>query len=60
MCHEFCCGDGQCIDAIHVCDGTPQCDDGSDESREVCYPQCENNIQLYLNILNQIQVIEAT
>ncbi|KAF7260556.1 hypothetical protein EG68_02066, partial [Paragonimus skrjabini miyazakii] len=38
---EWQCVNGQCIKSNLVCDGTPNCDDKSDEHR--CYYACANN-----------------
>lgn len=35
---EFTCASGQCIPSHRKCDGRSDCDDGSDESYQVCYP----------------------
>lgn len=35
---EYKCGNGQCIYGQQKCDGRRDCDDGSDESPEVCHP----------------------
>ncbi|XP_062530177.1 vitellogenin receptor isoform X27 [Bombyx mori] len=38
----FLCGNGQCIEWAEVCDRTPNCFDGSDESIH-CFSACDNN-----------------
>ncbi|XP_075222688.1 modular serine protease-like isoform X2 [Lycorma delicatula] len=38
---QFQCTNGQCIDAFDVCDGTKNCDDGSDEKQYTCL---KNNV----------------
>ena len=32
---------GKCVPALKVCDSTPDCDDGSDETTEVCGKSCD-------------------
>ena len=32
----FCCNDGQCIDSELVCDNVPHCNNGMDESHDIC------------------------
>jgi len=34
--HEFTCSNGLCVDISWVCDGAPDCVDGSDETEALC------------------------
>lgn len=33
---DFRCDNGQCVDQWERCDGVPNCNDGSDESKDAC------------------------
>ena len=46
MCAEsdFVCNSGQCVPNRWQCDGDPDCEDGSDESAELCHMRtCQVN-----------------
>ena len=38
---QFRCNDGHCIDEEYKCDGDKDCNDGSDETTELCGVNCE-------------------
>jgi len=49
-CHEFTCYNGLCVNKSRVCDGAPDCVDGSDETETLCgkYQVTYNKFKLCL------------
>lgn len=45
---KFKCTSGRCIPNYLICDGDPDCDDGSDETEQMCSIYCSSSTGKYL------------